>query len=85
MKKVFLFSVLALSITLFGCGNSEEKKQDDGNIPPADTSKGVSAMTGDSLHGATAYVCPCGGCPEVKESKAGKCPKCQMDLVEEKK
>ena len=88
MKKMFLFSTLALSMTMFSCGNSEEKKQDDGNTPVADTSKGVSAMSHDSLSNdptSIVYICPCGGCPEVKESKEGKCPKCQMDLVQEKK
>jgi Heavy metal binding domain len=88
MKKVFLFFALGLSLALFSCGNADEKKQDDGNVPPADTSKGVSSMVHDSLSkdaAAVVYVCPCGGCPEVKESKAGKCPKCQLELVEEKK
>ena len=87
MKKVILLSAFALSMTLFSCGNSGEKKQDEG-MPKADTSKGVNAMTTDSLkkdEAALVYVCPCGGCPEVKESKPGKCPKCQLDLVEQKK
>ena len=83
-----LFSAFSLSMIMFSCGNSEEKKQDDGNTPVADTSKGVSAMSHDSLSkdsSAVVYVCPCGGCPEVRESKQGKCPKCEMDLVVEKK
>lgn len=87
MKKVFLLPAVICSIALFGCGNSNEKKQDDGAVPH-DTSHGVSAMANDSLHGEQAslvYVCPCGGCPEVKESKPGKCPKCDLDLVEQKK
>lgn len=87
MKKLFLLSAIAISVTLFGCGNSTEKKQDDGAVP-ADTSKGVSAAAHDSLHTTEAslvYICPCGGCPEVKESKPGNCPKCDMELVVEKK
>jgi hypothetical protein len=87
MKKLFLFSALALSMALFSCGNSGEKKQDDGTVPAADTSKGVSASA-DSLSkdpAAVVYVCPCGGCPEIKESKPGKCSKCDLDLVEQKK
>ena len=87
MKNIFLLAALALSITFAGCGNSGEKKQDDG-AAPIDTSKGVSAMAHDSLSkdpAAMVYVCPCGGCPEVRESKPGKCPKCELDLVEEKK
>jgi len=83
MKKVFLLSVFAMSMALFSCGSAEEKPQHDGVV--ADTSNGVSASTNDSLNTGLAYICPCGGCPEVKESKAGKCPKCEMDLVEEKK
>ena len=49
MKKMVLFSAFSLSMIMFSCGNSEEKKQDDGNTPVADTSKGVSAMSHDSL------------------------------------
>ena len=88
MKKLLLPIGVIAALSFFGCGNSEEKKQDDG-ATPHDTSNGVSAMAPhDSLHidhASLVYVCPCGGCPEVKESKSGKCPKCEMDLVEEKK
>ena len=90
MKKHFLFPVVigavTLSFTFFGCGNSKEKKQEDGVKP--DTSKGVSAMVRDTLHkqeSSLVYVCPCGGCPEVREAKAGNCPKCGLELVVEKK
>ena len=84
MKKVFLSTVIAASILFYGCGSSEEKKHEE-VMPAADTSQGVSAMAHDSTHGELAYVCPCGGCPEVKEAKPGKCPKCEMELVEQKK
>ncbi len=84
MKKLFYVPVFALSLTLFACGASEEKKHDE-VMPSADTSKGVSAMNADSSNGDLAYICPCGGCPEIRESKPGKCSKCEMDLVEEKK
>ena len=91
MKKHFLFPItvgaIALSLTFFGCSNSGEKKQDDG-VAPKDTSKGVSATTQDSLHkdeASLVYVCPCGGCPEIRESKAGNCSKCGLELVVEKK
>ena len=89
MKKLFLFPV-AVGITIssmafYGCGNAAEKKQDDGGVAPVDTSKGVSAMAHDSLHGGDiVYICPCGGCPEVKESQSGNCSKCGMELVQEK-
>ena len=86
MRKLFLLSALALSVAFTGCGNSGEKKQDDGVAP--DTSKGVSAMAHDSLSKdatAVVYVCPCGGCPEIRESKPGNCSKCQMELAVEKK
>jgi len=83
MKKIFLLIAVIASVSFFGCENCEEKKQNDGVI--ADTSKGVSATVNDSLHGALAYICPCGGCPEIRESKPGKCSKCEMELVEEKK
>ena len=83
MKKAFFSIMFAAALAFGGCGNVEEKKQDDGAIPH-DTTHGVSAsLAGDSS--ATAYICPCGGCPEVKESKPGKCPKCEMELVAEKK
>ena len=84
MKKYlkFLFVVFFISFA-FACGNSEEKKNEA--MPPSDTSNGVSAMTHDSLHGELAYICPCGGCPEIRESKPGKCSKCEMELVAEKK
>ncbi|MBI4946324.1 MAG: hypothetical protein HY840_07985 [Bacteroidetes bacterium] len=89
MKKHFLFPVLtgavALSLTFSGCGSSGEKKQED--TMPVDTSKGVSAMAHDSTHHEEAslvYICPCGGCPEVRESKAGNCRKCGLELEIEK-
>ncbi|MEW6467415.1 MAG: heavy metal-binding domain-containing protein [Bacteroidota bacterium] len=78
MKKT-LFSLLACtallaSVCLFSsCGGQsaqEPKKELD-----------AKSDTADQL----VYICPCGGCPEVKESQPGKCPKCEMDLVEEKK
>ena len=91
MKKHFLLPVvtgaIALSLTILGCGNAKEKKQDDGAVPK-DTSKGVSVMVADTLHkqeGSLVYICPCGGCPEVREAKAGNCPKCGIELVKEKK
>ena len=87
MKRILLSSAVILSMTLFSCSNSGETKTEDG-AAPADTSKGVSAMSHDSLstdQAAMVYVCPCGGCPEIKESKPGKCSKCQLDLVEQKK
>ena len=84
MKKIFLYSAIIASTVLFSCGTSTEKKQDDGAVPH-DTSNGVSAMAHDSLHSELAYVCPCGGCPEIKETKPGKCSKCGLDLVEQKK
>lgn len=84
MRKVFLFAAIVFSTTLFSCGSAtKEQNQHDGVV--ADTSKGVSAMSHDTLSGALVYICPCGGCPEIKESKAGKCTKCEMDLVQEKK
>jgi len=91
MKKYFLIPVVAgavvMSLAFFGCGNSKEKKQDDGAVPK-DTSKGVSAMVKDTLRKSEAslvYICPCGGCPEVRESKPGSCPKCGIELAVEKK
>lgn len=87
MKTFFLSAALIASFSFFSCGNSGEKRQDNEAIPP-DTSNGASAMINDSLHEEQAslvYVCPCGGCPEVKESKPGNCPKCDMELVAQKK
>ena len=81
MKKLLLPVAIIASLCFPNCGNSVEKKHDV--MPDADTSKGVSAMVNDSVH--LAYICPCGGCSDVKESKPGKCPKCEMDLVAEKK
>lgn len=83
MKKSLLSAAIISSVYFSGCGNSEEKKNEA--MPAPDTSKGVSASVSDSSHADLAYICPCGGCPEVKESKPGKCPKCDMELVAEKK
>ncbi|MBI3502015.1 MAG: hypothetical protein HY063_09490 [Bacteroidetes bacterium] len=83
MKNLFLSAAVIFSFTLFSCGTTEEKKQNDAVKP--DTSKGVSAMKNDSAKSELAYVCPCGGCPEVKEAKPGNCPKCGLELVKEKK
>ena len=84
MKQTFLSFVIAASLFTFGCGNNSEKKNQE-DMLPADTSKGVSVMAHDSSNKDVAYVCPCGGCPEVKESNPGKCPKCDMELVQKKK
>lgn len=87
MKKILLPVAFTASLFLFACGNSTEHKHEE-VMPVADTSNGVSVMTTDSIHGDQAsltYICPCGGCPEVRESNPGKCPKCEMDLVKEKK
>jgi len=32
----------------------------------------------------TAYICPCGGCAGITSDRAGKCPKCGMDLAPKK-
>lgn len=84
MKKVLLTFAVVSSVMLFACGSAEEKKHEE-VMPAADTSQGVSAMTQDSAHGELAYICPCGGCPEIRETQPGKCSKCEMDLVAEKK
>ena len=88
MKKHFLFPVaIVISLTFFSCRNSKEENQNDG-VVPKDTSKGVSAMVHDSIHtneASLVYICPCGGCPEVRESKPGNCPKCGIELAKEKK
>ena len=87
MKKIFLSFAICASITLISCGNSVEKKQDDGAIPH-DTTHGVSAQDTSKMkmdNASLAYICPCGGCPEIKESKPGTCSKCGLELVEQKK
>ena len=84
MHKLFLSLAVILSLCFCGCRSEEEQKNQD-SMPPRDTSKGESVMANDSLKDAMVYVCPCGGCPEVKEPKPGKCPKCDLDLVKEKK
>ncbi|MEK6615239.1 MAG: heavy metal-binding domain-containing protein [Bacteroidota bacterium] len=84
MKNLLKLSAVALSISFaFACSNSKENINEA--MPPSDTSNGVSAMVHDTLHGEIAYICPCGGCPEIRESKPGKCSKCELELVEEKK
>jgi hypothetical protein len=35
----------------------------------------------DHQNASGKYICPCGGCPEVKLDKGGDCPKCGMELV----
>ena len=75
MKNYLTASIAALSISLaFACGNSTQKS--DPNNTPKNDSIATAGIT---------FICPCGGCPEVKESKAGNCPKCKMELVEKKK
>ena len=84
--KQFLFSATLLASIFFAsCSNSSHENKQEEQMPSADTSKGVSAFITDSTSKEVAYICPCGGCPEVKESKPGNCPKCQMELVKEKK
>ena len=80
MKKFFLPLAIIASLSIMSCGNNSEKKNQEA-MPPADTSKGVSVMAHDSSNKDVAYVCPCGGCPEVRECKPGKCPKCDLVLV----
>lgn len=83
MKKVIVSFCILSTVAFFGCGSSEEKGKEV--MPAADTSKGVSAMAHDSSGTELAYICPCGGCPEIRESKPGNCSKCEMELVQEKK
>lgn len=78
MKKLIFSMFLTASMLFAACGNSakEEPKQEAAPVLTSDSS-GVQAEA--------AWICPCGGCPEVREKAAGKCPKCEMDLVQEKK
>ncbi|HEY4798579.1 MAG TPA: heavy metal-binding domain-containing protein [Bacteroidia bacterium] len=87
MKKYFVISVVGLSFVLFSCGGAGENKNQE-VMPKPDTTKGVSASLHDALkkdQASLVYICPCGGCPEVRESKPGNCRKCGIELVEEKK
>ena len=87
MKKILFAAIFTVSVFLVACGSSNEHKSEE-SVPLTDTSNSVSVMSTDSINGDQAgltYICPCGGCPEVKVSHPGKCPKCEMDLVEEKK
>ena len=83
MSKFYLTLFLASFFMFSSCGNSETKKNEEA-VPATDTSKGISVMKSDSLNSNLAYVCPCGGCPEIKESKPGKCSKCGIELEQEK-
>lgn len=84
MKQLFFSVLCALFFVIASCGHSQEPKQKDSVSP--DTGQ-ASVMATDSLgkEQAAVYICPCGGCPEIRESHLGLCSKCGIDLVVEKK
>jgi hypothetical protein len=72
MKNFFLSVILAVAL-LAGCKSSTNNEQ----------AKSTDTVQ-DSTQIAGVYICPCGGCPEIRESKPGNCSKCEMPLVPEK-
>jgi len=72
MLKLLLPITFITSLFFFGCGNSDEKKNQE-VMPAADTSKGVSAMKQDPFkkeQTALVYVSSCDGFSAVRNQNA---------------
>jgi len=74
MKRMQCMVLLAIVVTLgllAGCSNAST---------PSTTGPGPAAK--DTATQPQVWTCPMH--PELREAKAGKCPKCGMDLVQQK-
>ena len=75
MKKVILFSAVAIAFTLCACSN---QSTNDTKNETADTTKMQMLDTTKLAKGEVFYQCPMH--PEEMSGKPGSCSKCGMDL-----
>ena len=75
MKKIIILSVSVLTIGFGACNNSSTKTESTDSSSNAQT---FNLDTTKLKKGDTFYQCEMN--PEVISDKAGKCPKCDMDL-----
>ena len=85
MKKSFILSATVVALILSSCNNSSKKVEQTNST---DSSKVQSVKTSSFdtsklKNGESFYQCPMN--TEVISDKTGKCPKCEMDLMEMKK
>jgi uncharacterized paraquat-inducible protein A len=81
MKKSIILAAFLAAFAFVGCKHCDPKTCTDPNCKER-----IAAAKADSLkNGATAaaYDCPM-HCEGAKSDKAGKCPKCGMDLEKQK-
>ena len=72
MSSVRFTAVLLIVVLVVGCTPKSAPQ------PAPETPKAASSQRGEQTQ-AEVWTCPMH--PEVHESKAGKCPKCGMNLV----
>jgi len=85
MKKSIIYSATVVALILSSCNNST-KKVEQTNSTDSSKVQSVNASNFDTSKlksGESFYQCPMN--PEVISDKTGKCPKCEMDLMEIKK
>ena len=75
-KNILVVSAVTCSLVFISCGNGETKKEEQ-TLPPAEIKKDSAQAQ------ASAYICPM-NCENGKSDKPGKCPDCEMDMVEKK-
>ena len=74
MKNFILVFVVGSLFLAASCGSTQEEKKE---LPVAKKEADAAYIAS----GGDVYICPCGGCPEIKMAEGGACPKCKMDLV----
>ena len=85
MKKSIILSATVAALILSSCNNSTKKVEQTNSTDSSKVQNVITSSfdTSKLKSGEAFYQCPMN--LEVISDKTGKCPKCEMDLMEMKK